>query len=169
VQTLGFGRRRASSPHRPREDGLAHPADTSRPNLAAVLGLLSRGGLPTSQWTRRELTQYLSGMPAAPPVNTRRRSRRSPQRLPRTSPPSPSPPPPPPSPPRRSTPRTPSSRACGASRASSAPTTRAAPKVRRVRQRETESGPGLCSNGWWKGPCLQTTPDAMWPGDVITV
>jgi hypothetical protein len=29
------------SPHRPREDGLAHPADTSRSNLASSLGLLS--------------------------------------------------------------------------------------------------------------------------------
>jgi hypothetical protein len=33
---------RAWPPHRPREDGLAHPADTSRSNLAAALGLLSR-------------------------------------------------------------------------------------------------------------------------------
>jgi hypothetical protein len=31
---------RASPPHRPREDGLIHPADTSRTNLASVLGLL---------------------------------------------------------------------------------------------------------------------------------
>jgi hypothetical protein len=29
---------RASLPHRPREDGLTHPADTSRSNLAAALG-----------------------------------------------------------------------------------------------------------------------------------
>jgi hypothetical protein len=33
---------RASPPHRPREDELGHPADTSRTNLAAALGLLSR-------------------------------------------------------------------------------------------------------------------------------
>jgi hypothetical protein len=33
---------RASPPHRLREDGLAHPTDTSRPNLASVLGVLSR-------------------------------------------------------------------------------------------------------------------------------
>jgi hypothetical protein len=33
---------RASPPHRPREGGLAHPADTSRTNLAEALGLLSR-------------------------------------------------------------------------------------------------------------------------------
>ena len=32
---------RVSPPHRPREDGLAHPVDTSRSNLAAALGLLS--------------------------------------------------------------------------------------------------------------------------------
>ena len=33
---------RAPPPHRPREDGLADPAGTSRSNLAAALGLLSR-------------------------------------------------------------------------------------------------------------------------------
>jgi hypothetical protein len=33
---------RASPPHRPRDDGLAHPADSSRSNLASTLGLLSR-------------------------------------------------------------------------------------------------------------------------------
>jgi hypothetical protein len=33
---------RASPPHRLREDGLIHPADTSRTNLAAALRLLSR-------------------------------------------------------------------------------------------------------------------------------
>ena len=33
---------RASPPHRRREDGLTHPADTSRFNLADALGLLSR-------------------------------------------------------------------------------------------------------------------------------
>jgi hypothetical protein len=38
----GFTVSRASPPHRPREEGLAHPADTSRTNLAAALGLLSR-------------------------------------------------------------------------------------------------------------------------------
>jgi hypothetical protein len=32
----------ASPPRRPREDGLAHPTDTSRSNRAAALGLLSR-------------------------------------------------------------------------------------------------------------------------------
>ena len=32
---------RASPPYRPREDGLAHPADPSRTNLAAALDLLS--------------------------------------------------------------------------------------------------------------------------------
>jgi hypothetical protein len=31
-----------SPPHRPREDELAHPADASRTNLAAALGVLSR-------------------------------------------------------------------------------------------------------------------------------
>jgi hypothetical protein len=48
--TLGFRvpaapveRSRASPPHRPREDELTHPTDTSRPNLAAALALLSRG------------------------------------------------------------------------------------------------------------------------------
>jgi hypothetical protein len=34
---------RASPPHRPREDGLAHPADTPRTDLASALGMLSRG------------------------------------------------------------------------------------------------------------------------------
>jgi hypothetical protein len=49
---LGFGFQQpresssASPPHRPREDGLARPADTSRPNLAAALALLSSGGSP---------------------------------------------------------------------------------------------------------------------------
>ena len=33
---------RASPAHMPREDGFAHPADTSRSNLAAALALLSR-------------------------------------------------------------------------------------------------------------------------------
>jgi hypothetical protein len=33
---------RAFTPHTPREDGLAHPADPSRPNLADVLPLLPR-------------------------------------------------------------------------------------------------------------------------------
>jgi hypothetical protein len=44
---------RASPPHRPREEGLAHPADTSRPNLAAALGLLSgrRLSSPTPETT----------------------------------------------------------------------------------------------------------------------
>jgi hypothetical protein len=36
------------TPHRPREDGLTHPADTSRSNLAAALALLSRWRLQTS-------------------------------------------------------------------------------------------------------------------------
>jgi hypothetical protein len=41
---------RASPPHRPREGGLAHPADTSRSNLADALGLLSRwDGFPNSK------------------------------------------------------------------------------------------------------------------------
>jgi hypothetical protein len=35
-----------AAPHRPQEDGLAHPADTSRSNLAAALGLLSRPPKP---------------------------------------------------------------------------------------------------------------------------
>jgi hypothetical protein len=35
-------RRRLYSPHRPREGGLAYPADTSRTNLAAALALRSR-------------------------------------------------------------------------------------------------------------------------------
>ena len=33
---------RVSPPHRPREDGLTRPADTSRSNIASALGLLSR-------------------------------------------------------------------------------------------------------------------------------
>jgi hypothetical protein len=33
---------RASPPHSPREDELAHPTDISKPNLASALGLLSR-------------------------------------------------------------------------------------------------------------------------------
>jgi hypothetical protein len=44
---------RASPPRRPREDGLAYQADTSRPDLAYVLGLLSRwrlsNGLDTAK------------------------------------------------------------------------------------------------------------------------
>ena len=32
----------ASPPHMPQEDGLTHPAHTSRPNLAAALGVFSR-------------------------------------------------------------------------------------------------------------------------------
>jgi hypothetical protein len=51
VRARGFGLRvpaaprvssRVSPPHRPRENGLAHPADPSRPNIAFALGLLSR-------------------------------------------------------------------------------------------------------------------------------
>ena len=34
------------TPHIPRENGLAHHADTSRSSLAPVLGLLSSGGFP---------------------------------------------------------------------------------------------------------------------------
>jgi hypothetical protein len=46
---------RASPPHRPREDALAHPADTSRSNRAAALGLLSRRRLSKpSRWSTRE-------------------------------------------------------------------------------------------------------------------
>jgi hypothetical protein len=41
----------ASPPHRPREYGLNHPADTSRSNLAAALGLLSRRRL-SKHWLR---------------------------------------------------------------------------------------------------------------------
>jgi hypothetical protein len=46
-QRFGFQRRRGeksrpSPPHRPREDGFTHPTGTSRPNLAAALGLLSK-------------------------------------------------------------------------------------------------------------------------------
>ena len=36
---ISQSRWRASPPHRPREDGLVHPADTSRSNLASTLGL----------------------------------------------------------------------------------------------------------------------------------
>jgi hypothetical protein len=40
--SLGGGGGRGAAPtHRPREDGIAHPAHTSRSNLAASLGLLS--------------------------------------------------------------------------------------------------------------------------------
>jgi hypothetical protein len=39
---------RASPPHRPREDRLTHPADTSRSNIAEALGLLSRWRLSKS-------------------------------------------------------------------------------------------------------------------------
>jgi hypothetical protein len=43
----GFRFGRASPPHRPREDGLAHPADTSISNIASALALLRGGGFPT--------------------------------------------------------------------------------------------------------------------------
>ena len=38
VSSSACERSRASPPHRPREDGLAHPADASRSNLADCLG-----------------------------------------------------------------------------------------------------------------------------------
>jgi hypothetical protein len=39
---------RASPPHRPREDALAHPVDTSRSNLAAAWVCFRSGGFPTN-------------------------------------------------------------------------------------------------------------------------
>jgi hypothetical protein len=42
----GGGCSTVSPPHGPREDGLTHPADTSRSNHAAVLGVLLRWRLP---------------------------------------------------------------------------------------------------------------------------
>jgi pimeloyl-ACP methyl ester carboxylesterase len=49
---------RASLPHRPREDGLEYPADSSRTNLASVLGLLARWRLSQKPlgvaWSCRE-------------------------------------------------------------------------------------------------------------------
>jgi hypothetical protein len=42
---------RASPPHRPREDGLDHPADTSITHLAAALALLSRWRLSKPERT----------------------------------------------------------------------------------------------------------------------
>jgi hypothetical protein len=53
--------RKATHTHRPREDGLPHPADTSRSNLAAALGLLSRHSKPLTQGRGRgERTLRLS-------------------------------------------------------------------------------------------------------------
>jgi hypothetical protein len=43
----GGGMQSVATPLRPREDGLAHPADTSISNLAAALGLLPRVSKPT--------------------------------------------------------------------------------------------------------------------------
>jgi hypothetical protein len=58
-------------PHRPRENGHAHPADTSRSNLASALGLLSRWRLSTDvpgeglvsgrRLQRRQQAQAVSG------------------------------------------------------------------------------------------------------------
>jgi hypothetical protein len=45
--SAGGEQQSVATPLRPREDGLAHPADTSRSNLAAALGLLSRWRLST--------------------------------------------------------------------------------------------------------------------------
>jgi hypothetical protein len=51
------------SPHMPRDDGLTHHADTSRSNLGAALGLLSRR--PNPKWSPHSgaavayLTEYL--------------------------------------------------------------------------------------------------------------
>ena len=69
---FGFQQRESSSGtsplHRPREDGLAHPAGTSRSNLAAALGLLSTGFEPKEGWAGvvakllRELVQTLRMM-----------------------------------------------------------------------------------------------------------
>jgi hypothetical protein len=46
----GGEQHRASPPHRPREDGLDHPPDTSISNLADALGLLKGGGFPDLAW-----------------------------------------------------------------------------------------------------------------------
>ena len=57
---------RASPPHRPRANELAHPADTSRSNLAEALGLLSSGfpNLKTPSTLIRECA-----LPAAHPAH----------------------------------------------------------------------------------------------------
>jgi hypothetical protein len=53
----------ASPLHRPREDGLTYPADTSRTNLAAALGVLPRWRLQTLTcvWRQRQLGWSLVG------------------------------------------------------------------------------------------------------------
>jgi hypothetical protein len=45
-----YVRRVSRSSHRPREDELAHPAHTSRSNLASALGLLSSGTRVAFEW-----------------------------------------------------------------------------------------------------------------------
>ena len=52
---------RAAPPHRPREDRLAHPADTSRPNLAHALGLFSRWRLCQTRQHARHVIDHASG------------------------------------------------------------------------------------------------------------
>jgi hypothetical protein len=59
---------RALPPHRPREDGFARPADTSRSNRASPLGLLSR-------WRLSKLPFGL-GFRDASPLDVVRRKRR---------------------------------------------------------------------------------------------
>ena len=63
---------RGSRPHRPREDGLAHPAHTSRSNLASALALLS-------MWLSKPSTLVESSR-ASPPRRLRRRWTRPPCR-----------------------------------------------------------------------------------------
>jgi hypothetical protein len=56
-QRRGCGEQQSVPPHRSREDGLTHPADTSRSNLVAALGLLSRWRLfKPQQPTRLEIS-----------------------------------------------------------------------------------------------------------------
>jgi hypothetical protein len=70
--------RRAFSPHRPREDGITHPADTSRANLAAALGLLSRWRLSKPLFWRESVAESEhAGTQPATDCRRRRISHRS--------------------------------------------------------------------------------------------
>jgi hypothetical protein len=59
-------------PHRPREDGLTHPAATPRTNLAAAFGLLSRHSKPLFQpargWRAAGCAAYLFNTRCAEPT-----------------------------------------------------------------------------------------------------
>jgi hypothetical protein len=68
----GFKEVSTVSPHRPREDRLTHPADTSRSNLAAVLGLLSSPGARTVSPGARTVSPPIRA--PAPHVATRARA-----------------------------------------------------------------------------------------------